>query len=376
MGGNAAEAHPCGFKWVTEALEHRKRSWSCRPALPPLGRGRDYYAPIRVGTDIAFLGGVITGCWPTQGHMDYVKPTPMPRSDPRRLRLQDGLFSGYDRPSAATTRRPGPTSSKGRLRAGRRDAREPALRLAADEEPLQPLHAGGGREGLRHAQGAVPEGAEFIGSTSTPDKVMTICYALGWTQHSHGSQNIPHDAMIQLLLGNIGRRRRRRNALRGHSNVQGITDMCTFSANCRATWWRDRRRHDVRRLRHAPHAEAAAAEPDELRAELPEWFVSLQKAWYGDAATKGERLGLRLAAERDGAYDVMDTFERIHQGKINGFVMQASTRWRRCRQEEGRRRDGQAEVAGGDRAAEDETSEFWIELRQLTTSSRRRSPPR
>ena len=61
------------------------------------------------------------------------------------------------------------------------------------------------------------------------DKVMTICYALGWTQHSHGSQNIRTMAMIQLLLGNIGRPGGGVNALRGHANVQGVTDMNAYS---------------------------------------------------------------------------------------------------------------------------------------------------
>ena len=70
---------------------------------------------------------------------------------------------------------------------------------------------------------------EMIGSTATPERVMTILYALGWTQHSVGSQNIRTMAMIQLLLGNMGRSGGGVNALRGHANVQGITDMCAYS---------------------------------------------------------------------------------------------------------------------------------------------------
>ena len=70
--------------------------------------------------------------------------------------------------------------------------------------------------------------AETIAGTSAPDKVMTICYALGWTQHSVGSQNIRTMAMIQLLLGNMGRPGGG-STLRGHANVQGITDMCAYS---------------------------------------------------------------------------------------------------------------------------------------------------
>ena len=68
-----------------------------------------------------------------------------------------------------------------------------------------------------------------MAATSATNKVMTILYALGWTQHSIGSQNIRTMAMIQLLLGNMGRPGGGVNALRGHANVQGITDMCAYS---------------------------------------------------------------------------------------------------------------------------------------------------
>src|SRR5579862_8538430 len=66
---------------------------------------------------------------------------------------------------------------------------------------------------------------EMIASTSAPDRVMTIMYALGWTQHSQGTQMIRTGAMLQLLLGNIGLAGGGMNALRGHSNIQGLTDL-------------------------------------------------------------------------------------------------------------------------------------------------------
>src|SRR5262249_28154607 len=70
---------------------------------------------------------------------------------------------------------------------------------------------------------------EMIASTSTPDRAMTIMYALGWTQHSVGSQNVRAGAMVQLLLGNIGVSGGGMNALRGHSNIQGLTDLGLMS---------------------------------------------------------------------------------------------------------------------------------------------------
>src|SRR5262249_9794640 len=70
---------------------------------------------------------------------------------------------------------------------------------------------------------------ELIASTAPPDKALTSMYALGWTQHSIGSQNIRAMAMIQLLLGNIGIAGGGMNALRGHSNIQGLTDIGLLS---------------------------------------------------------------------------------------------------------------------------------------------------
>ena len=71
--------------------------------------------------------------------------------------------------------------------------------------------------------------AKMMAETSKPDKVMTSMYALGWTQHSKGSQNIRCMAMIQLILGNMGMMGGGMNALRGHSNIQGLTDMGLMS---------------------------------------------------------------------------------------------------------------------------------------------------
>jgi hypothetical protein len=106
---------------------------------------------------------------------------------------------------------------------------EPELRLAVDEEALQPLHAGNGEQGLRHAEGRLPQDLRNDGGDVGAGQDHDDLYALGWTEHSVGSQNIRTMAMIQLLLGNMGMAGGGINALRGHANVQGITDMCLYS---------------------------------------------------------------------------------------------------------------------------------------------------
>jgi len=327
MGGNAAEAHPCGFKWVTEALEQRKAKLVVvDPRFTRSAAVADYYAPIRVGTDIAFLGGVIHWMLTNNKvHMDYVKAFTnasfLIRED---FEFKDGLFSGYDEAKRSYDK----TTWAYQL-----DKDGYALVDETLENPncvwqLMKKHFSRYTPEVVEKVCGTPKDqflkvAEMIGGTAASDKVMTICYALGWTQHSHGSQNIRTMAMIQLLLGNIGRAGGGVNALRGHSNVQGITDMCTFSANLPG-YLVAPTDADTTYADFAARRTPKPLRPNQMNfaQNFPKWFVSLQKAWYGDAATKENDWAYDWLPKRDGAYDVMDTFERIHQGKINGFIMQ------------------------------------------------------
>ncbi len=138
----------------------------------------------------------------------------------------------------------------------------------------------------------------MIAETSSPTKTMTSMYALGWTQHSKGSQNIRTMAMLQLILGNIGVRGGGMNALRGHSNIQGLTDIGLMSNMIPGylTLPTDRET-GLRDLYVEPWLQAAAAEPDELLAELQEVHGELLEVDVGSGGHAGEQLRLRLAAE-------------------------------------------------------------------------------
>jgi formate dehydrogenase-N alpha subunit len=327
MGGNAAEAHPCGFKWVTEAIEHRKAKLVVvDPRFTRSAAVADYYAPLRSGTDIAFLGGVINYLLGNNKvHMDYVKAfTNAPFLIREDFAFNDGLFSGYDDAKRSYDKA---------TWAYQLDKDGYAMVDETLENPncvwqlLKKHYSRYTPEMVEKICGTPKDQflkvAEFIGSTSTPDRVMTICYALGWTQHSHGSQNIRTMAMIQLLLGNIGRPGGGVNALRGHSNVQGITDMCTFSANLPG-YMLAPTEGDVTYADFAARRTPKPLRPNQVNywKNFPNFFVSLQKAWWGDAAVKENDWAFDYLPKRDGAYDVMDTVERIHQGKIHGFIMQ------------------------------------------------------
>ena len=227
MGGNAAEAHPCGFKWVTEAKANRgAKLIVVDPRYTRSASVSDFYAPIRQGTDIAFLLGVINYCIANDKvQWDYVKAfTNAPYVVKDGFDYQDGLFTGYEE--------------------AKRDYNRATwdYQLGDDGYVVSDLDNPKSVWSLlkKHVSVYTPETVEricgtpkdkfltvakMISETSAKDKVMTSMYALGWTQHSKGSQNIRAMAMLQLILGNIGMRGGGMNALRGHSNIQGLSDL-------------------------------------------------------------------------------------------------------------------------------------------------------
>jgi len=327
MGGNAAEAHPCGFKWVTEAQQQRKAKLIVvDPRFTRSAAVADYYAPIRVGTDIAFLAGVINHLLSNDKiHLDYVKLN----TDATFLlkpgfKYDNGFFSGYNEDKRSYDK-----SSWG-------------YQLGDDgfvkvdntlQDPLCVF-----QQMKKHYARYTPELVskitgtpkdqflkicEMLAGTSAPDKVMTICYALGWTQHSVGSQNIRTMALIQLLLGNMGRPGGGINALRGHANVQGITDMCAYS-EVLSGYMLSPTEADVDRDTYLKVRTGKPLRPNQMAftQNFPKWHTSLMKAYFGAAATAENGFAYDWIPKRDGAYDVLAIFERMHQGKVNGFICQ------------------------------------------------------
>ena len=193
MGGNAAEAHPCGFKWVTEAKAHRKaRLIVVDPRFTRSAAVSDFYAPIRPGTDIAFLGGVINYLLGNDKiHHEYVKNY----TDFSFLVKDEFALRGRHllrlQPGEAQLRQIhlGLPDRRGRLCRDRPDPAESALRLPVDEGALS---AATRRTWCRNICGTPKDAflkvCEMIAETSAPDKTMTIMYALGWTQHSQSAR--------------------------------------------------------------------------------------------------------------------------------------------------------------------------------------------
>lgn len=327
MGGNAAEAHPCGFKWVTEAKAHRgAKLIVVDPRFNRSAAVADVYAPIRPGSDIAFLGGIINYLLSNDRiHHEYVKNyTNMAYLVRDDFDFTDGIFSGYDADKRKYDR------ESWDYQYGDDGYVKVDMSMQHPRSVYQLMKAHYGRytpdvvsKVCGTPRDAFLKVAEMISETSTPDKVMTILYALGWTQHTVGSQTIRTMAMIQLLLGNIGRVGGGVNALRGHSNVQGITDM-NLVTNVLPGYMRlaaDKEQGFDGYLK--------ARSPQPLRPNqisywknFPKFWVSIAKAFYGDAAQAENNFRYDWFPKLDKPYDVLQMFERMHNGEMNGFICQ------------------------------------------------------
>ena len=327
MGGNPAEAHPCGFKWVVEAkAKKRARLVVVDPRFTRTAAVADLYAPLRAGTDIAFLGGVIRYLLANDKiQHEYVKAYTnasfLVRGD---FRFEEGLFTGYD----ADKRSYDKTTWAYELDKDGYAKVDPTL-----QDPrcvLQLMKAHFERytpEMVERTTGTPKEKflkiCEVIASTAAPDRTMTSLYALGWTQHSVGSQNIRCIAIIQLLLGNMGMAGGGVNALRGHSNIQGLTDLGLLSHQLPGylTLPTD---GDPDLKTYLEKRTLAPLRPNQLNywSNYPKFFVSLMKSWYGAAATKENDFAYEWLPKIDGAYDVLRVMHLMSQGKVNGYVCQ------------------------------------------------------
>jgi formate dehydrogenase major subunit len=327
MGGNAAEAHPCGFKWVTEAKAHNKaRLIVVDPRFTRSAAMADYYAPIRVGTDIAFLGGVINYLLTNDKiQKEYVKAyTNASFLVTDTYAFADGLFSGYN---------PDKRSYDPSTWSYQKDKEGFALVDETLQDPncvfqIVKKHYSRYTPEIVTQVCGTPKDVflkvcEMIATSSAPDRVMTIMYALGWTQHSQGTQMIRTGAMIQLLLGNIGLPGGGMNALRGHSNIQGLTDLGllynSLPGYLTLPLDREQSYEDYIKVRTQK-----PLRPNQMSywQNYPKFHVSLMKAWFGNAATKENNWAFDYLPKLDKGYDVLQAFELMGQGKINGYICQ------------------------------------------------------
>jgi formate dehydrogenase major subunit len=328
MGGNAAEAHPCGFKWVTEAKASRgAKLIVVDPRFTRSASVADLYAPIRQGTDIAFLLGVINYCIANDKiQWDYVKAfTNASYVVKEGFGYSDGLFTGYDEAKRDYDR----STWDYEIGADGFAVVDDTLQHPRCVWNLLKQHVAIYTPELVARICGTPKDkflkvAQWISETSSPTKTMTSMYALGWTQHSKGSQNIRGMAMLQLLLGNIGVRGGGMNALRGHSNIQGLTDVGLMS-NLIPGYLNIPRESEATFDSYMSTRGFKPLRPGQTSywQNYKKFFVSFQKAMWGEVATKENNFAYDYLPKLDlPAYDVLRGFDLAFNGKMNGYVIQ------------------------------------------------------
>jgi len=323
MGGNPAENHPCGFKWAIEAKKTRNaKIISVDPRFTRTSAVADIYAPIRPGTDIAFLNGIMRHALATgRFHEEYVKiHTNAPYIISEKFSFDEGLFSGFNAEKQEYDKTQWAYEADSKTKAYSVD---PTMQHPRCVFQLLKKHVDRYTPEMVEQICGTPKDqflkvADMVTSTGNAPRVGTVLYALGWTQHSVGVQMIRGAATMQLLLGNVGRPGGGVNALRGHSNIQGATDMAgTFEI--------------LPGYLQTPRAELVDLKtylekvpPQTLNQEAwtsmnywsnyPKFMVSLLKAMYGKAATKENDFGYEWLPKVDGNYSWMYIFDDMYRG--------------------------------------------------------------
>ncbi len=351
MGSNMAENHPVGFQWVMEAKLRGARVIHVDPRFTRTSAVADRHVALRAGSDIAFLGGVINYILSNEREfrdyvLAYTNASTIVSDDFRDTEDLDGLFSGYDQATASYDnsswqykemeasaavghQEAGAPSGEqahgahgGRLHQRDRSAVDDSL-----EDPrcvfqiLKRHYSRYTPEKVEEICG-VPraqflEVAEALCQNSGRERTSAFCYAVGWTQHTVGVQYIRTAAVIQLLLGNIGRPGGGILALRGHASIQGSTDIPTlFNILPGYLPMPDAQKHPTLER----YIEANTT-PAGFWGNTDTYIVSLLKAWFGEAAT----------AENDYCYDHLPRISGDHshystsmdmlEGKVDGYFV-------------------------------------------------------
>ncbi|MCF5517833.1 formate dehydrogenase-N subunit alpha, partial [Pseudomonas sp. PA-3-6E] len=322
-----AEAHPVGFKWVIEAKIHNgAKVIVVDPRFNRSAAVADIYSPIRAGSDVTFLMGVVNYLIThDKVQHEYVRAyTNASLIVKDSYSFDDGLFSGYDATKHAYDR----SSWTYELDEHGFAKRDLTLTHPRCVWNLLKEHVSRYTPEMVTNVCGTPTAdflkiAEILGETSAPNKTATFLYALGWTHHTNGAQMIRGSGMIQMLLGNIGMAGGGVNALRGHANIQGYTDLGLLSLRLPGYMnLPSDKQTDIHT--YLKEITPVAQLPDQVNyyKNMPKFFVSLMKSLWGDHATKENDWGFDWLPKWDESYDVLNFSNRMFEGKVNGYIAQ------------------------------------------------------
>lgn len=358
-GSNFAECHPVGFQWVMAAKARGARVIHVDPRFTRTSALADLHVPIRAGTDIAFLGGLInhvlsTGAYFHDFVVPYTNAATIVGEEFQDTEDLDGLFSGFDEETRhysfdTWTYEGAPVAPASGQRDQTPGRQHEGVRHAARGEQ----HGSGGTSSdvraperdetlqhprcvfqilKRHYARYTPEMVEEICGIPTaaftkvckaleensgPERTSQFVYAVGWTQHSTGSQFIRAACVLQLLLGNVGRPGGGIQALRGHASIQGSSDIPTLF-NLLPGYLPMPYAHHQQTLESFVEADSAKKG---FWANMDAYFVSLLKAWWGDAATADNDFCFDYLPKLTGSHGHYDTVLEQLKGHCKGYFL-------------------------------------------------------
>jgi formate dehydrogenase major subunit len=353
MGSSMAENHPVGFQWVVQAREKGAKVIHVDPRYTRTSAMADIWVPLRAGTDILFLGGLVN--YVLQNNREfreyvvhYTNASTILREDFRDTEDLDGFFSGWDPEKKKYNPESwlyegAPSKETGGEKAGHSEAggghgkdrggeaqdagkfeSDPALQHPRCVFQVLKRHFSRYTPEMVERYCGVPQdvflkAAETFTSASGPDKTAAICYAVGWTQHSKGVQIIRTASILQLLLGNIGRPGGGILALRGHASIQGSTDVPTLYDILPGYLPMPFFESDSHKLKDYIKKHSARTG---LWSKFDHYFISLMKAYYGDGATKDNDWGFNWLPRVTGDHSHFGYWLDMADGKLEGlFVM-------------------------------------------------------
>src|SRR5438067_3945614 len=351
-GANPAEAHPVGFQWFMRAkLDRGAKLIHADPRYTRTSAVADQYLRIRTGTDVAYFGGLINHVLQNNlFHDEYVRNyTNAAWIVKDGYSFKDGLFSGYDAAkrtyntatwayeTQASTGGPnepnpggqneGPTSAGSGFA-----ATDYTLQHPRSVFQLLKQHYSRYTPDMVERITGIPKDqflkvAQLVGEMGKPDKVMSIVYAVGLTQHTTGGQLIRSAAILQLLLGNMGRPGGGMNAERGHANIQGNTD--------NAISWEilpgylkipapGQKNLDDYVTQSAP--KKFDANPwTFFGTNYRKFMVSLLKTWYGDNATDKNEYAFDFIPKPATNSSWISIYDQALKKKMEGVILSGMT---------------------------------------------------
>jgi formate dehydrogenase major subunit len=323
-GSSMAEAHPVGFRWVMKAKEHGATIIHVDPRFSRTSALADIWVPIRAGADIVFLGGLIRhliehNLYFHEYVVHYTNASCILSDEYRDPEDNgDGYFSGWNEEKRAYE------GDSWVYKGGDLSRPQRDLTLQDPQCVFQKLKRHFSRytpEMVEKICGISPDifhkVAHMLAAASGPERTAAVCYAVGWTQHSKGVQIIRAAAILQLLLGNIGRPGGGILALRGHASIQGSTDIPTLYDILPGYLTMPHKGDET-----LQHYLDRYTKKTGLWSNYPKYLVSILKAYYGKNATAENDFGYAWLPKLTGNHSFFEYLYDMLDGKMDGmFIM-------------------------------------------------------